>query len=278
MQTPPELTLLRDHFAMPRSASDSLQFPRTAAQPISVSIIMPVMDETVSLRETVDIVMHENRPEDIHEIICVVSKFTKAASLAVCKELEAAYPQIVWTREQVKPYLGGALQDAFEWSTGSHILVMASDLATEPRATKRLIAEAAQGWDIVATTRWKEGGGFDGYNPVKLIANWFFQKSIGMLYRTNLSDLTYGFRIWRRETLQGHQWKELRHPFLLECLLRPLLRGASSKEIPAKWEARKEGASHNAFWQNFLYFRIALKLRFQEQNRIGTGPVAELHQ
>jgi glycosyltransferase involved in cell wall biosynthesis len=256
---------------MPRSASE------TPATPMAVSIIMPVMDETVSLRETVDIVMRENRPEDIHEVICVVSKFTKPESLAVCQELEQAYPGVVWTRQQVKPYLGGALQDAFEWASGTHILLMASDLETEPRAAKNLIEEAREGWGIVATTRWTEGGGFDGYNPVKLVANWFFQKGVNLLYRTNLTDLTFGYRIWRTETLRGHQWEELRHPFLLECLLRPLLRGVTSKEISVKWEARKEGESHNPFWRNFLYFRIALKLRFQSRDRIATPPVAEMN-
>jgi glycosyltransferase involved in cell wall biosynthesis len=252
--------------------------PHSASKPISVSIIMPVMDETVSLRETVDIVMNENRPEDIHEIICVVSKFTKPGSLRVCEELAVAYPKLVWTRQQVKPYLGGALQDAFAWSTGSHILLMASDLETDPHAAKALIDEARTGCDIVATTRWKKDGGFAGYNPVKLMANWLFQKTIGLLYRTNLTDLTFGYRIWRTETLRGHQWQELRHPFLLECLLRPLLRGASSKEISVKWKARKEGESHNPFWRNFLYFRIALKLRWQAKNQLPAGPIAQVHQ
>jgi glycosyltransferase involved in cell wall biosynthesis len=261
---------------MPHSAFDPSQSQPTSAKPISVSIVMPVMDETVSLRETVAIVLNESLPEDIHEIICVVSAFTKPESIEVCKELEAAYPQLVWTRQQEKPHLGGALQDAFEWATGSHIMLMASDLETDPHAAQALIEEARQGWDIVATTRWKEGGGFHGYNSVKLMANWFFQKGVGLLYRTNLTDLTFGYRIWRTEALRGHRWEELRHPFLLECLLRPLLRGASSKEIAVKWEARKEGESHNAFWRNFLYFRIALKLRSQERLRTPVRPVAEV--
>ncbi|HEY3743559.1 MAG TPA: glycosyltransferase family 2 protein [Bryobacteraceae bacterium] len=260
---------------MPHSATPESQ----RLKPISVSIIMPVMDETTSLRETVDIVMNDIRREDIHEVICVVSKFTKPESLAMCKELEESYPGIVWTRQQTKPYLGGALQDAFAWSTGTHIMLMASDLETEPRAAKDMIAKArSEGWDIVATTRWTEGGGFAGYNPVKLVANWFFQKGIGFLYHTNLTDLTFGYRIWRTETLRGHQWEELRHPFLLECLLRPLLNGATSIEIPVKWEARKEGESHNPFWRNFVYFRIALKLRFQGRNRIAARPAAEANQ
>jgi glycosyltransferase involved in cell wall biosynthesis len=226
-----------------------------------VSIIMPVMDETTSLRETVEIVMHENGPA-IHEIICVTSKFSTPAALAVCHELAGEWPGIVVVRQQTRPYLGGALQDAYEWATGSHLLLMASDLETPPHDAQRLIAESRKGWDIVATTRWQGDGGFRGYNPVKYVANWMFQKLIGALYHTSLTDLTFGYRIYRAEVLRNHEWSEFRHPFLLECLLRPLRRGATATEIPVFWEPRREGESHNPFWRNFLYFRIALRLRF----------------
>jgi glycosyltransferase involved in cell wall biosynthesis len=244
-------------------------------QRLAVSVIMPVMDETVSLRETVQIVMDE-AGEDVHEMICVVSKYTSKESLAVCEELAAKWPGVVLVRQQEKPYLGGALQDAFSWATGSHILLMASDLETPPHDAKLMIAEARKGWDIVATTRWTGGGGFRGYNPVKYVCNWIFQKAIGALYRTRLTDLTYGYRIWRTELLRGHDWEELRHPFLLECLLRPLLRGATATEIPVFWEPRKEGESHNPFWRNFLYFRIAWKLRFGAQAKAPVAARGEL--
>ena len=67
------------------------------------------------------------------------------------------------------------------------------------------------------------------------------------------------------------------HPFLLECLLRPLLRGATSTELPVFWEPRKEGESHNPFWRNFLYFRIAFRLRLQRGRRLSTQPAVEIH-
>ncbi len=233
----------------------------TPVASIRVSVIMPVMDETTSLRETVRVVMEENA-SDIHEIICIVSKFSTPPALAVCEELAAAYPGICVVRQQAKPYLGGALQDAFAWSTGTHVLLMASDLETDPRTARPMIDKAREGWDIVATTRWRGSGGFEGYNPLKFVLNKIFQKVVGGMFETSLTDLTFGYRIWKTETLRGHDWKELRHPFLLECLLRPLQRGASSTEIPVFWKARVEGESHNPFWRNFLYFRIAFALRF----------------
>ncbi len=241
---------------------------RTGIEP-KVSVIMPVMDETLSLRETVEIVMNESGPA-IHEIICVTSKFSTPGALAVCKELADRWPGVVQVRQQARPYLGGALQDAYSWATGSHILLMASDLETPPHAAKDLIAESRKGWDIVATTRW-QGGGFRGYNPVKFVLNWIFQKIIGALYYTNLTDLTFGYRIYRTDVLRNHEWQELRHPFLLECLLRPLRRGATATELPVFWEPRREGESHNPFWRNFLYFRIALRLRLSAAGRTPRG-------
>lgn len=233
---------------------------------LRVSIIMPVMDETESLRETVRILLEEDASH-ISEILCVVSRFSTRESLAVCQELVARWPGLVRVRQQERPYLGGALQDAFAWAEAPYVLLMASDLETDPHTVKLLIAEAqagedGTGWDIVATTRWCKGGSFNGYNHLKYVFNWVFQKLIGTLFGTPLSDLTYGFRIYRTSVLRNLRWEELRHPFLLECLLRPLRLGATATEIPVRWEARREGVSHNPFWRNFLYLRIALKVRF----------------
>jgi glycosyltransferase involved in cell wall biosynthesis len=229
--------------------------------PLGVSIIMPVMDETVSLRKTVEIVVADN-PDDISELICVTSRFSTPEALAACRELTQRWPGLVKMRQQTRPYLGGALQDAFEWASAPYTLLMASDLETDPYTVKQMIAEARKGWDIVATTRWSGGGTFNGYNPVKYICNWVFQKIIGAMYGSSLSDFTYGYRIYRTELLQNQPWQELRHPFLLECVLRPLRLGATATEVPVHWVARQEGESHNPFWRNFLYLRTALRVRF----------------
>jgi hypothetical protein len=138
-----------------------------------------------------------------------------------------------------------------------------------------MLAEAKSGkWDIVTMSRWighRGNAGFEGYNPVKLLANRVFQKSFALLYGTELSDLTYGFRIFKLEWVKKIRWEELRHPFLLETMLKPLRLGARVKEMPTTWKARVEGESHNPFWRNFLYFRIAFKTRFRDRNELLTG-------
>lgn len=227
----------------------------------AVSILLPVVDETASLRETVQVLVDENRT-GIKEILCITCAKTTGRALAVCHELAAENPGIIRICEQKRPFLGGAMQDAFEWATGSHVLMMASDLETDPHLVRQMIAESRKGWDIVATTRWTDGGGFDGYNPVKYVLNWIFQKSIALLYGVPFSDLTYGFRLYRAPALRNVNWEETRHPFLLESILKPLRLGATATEIPARWQARREGQSHNTFWRNFAYLRTAVRVRF----------------
>lgn len=68
-----------------------------------------------------------------------------------------------------------------------------------------------------------------------------------MLYFSNLSDLTYAFRIFPTKLVQSIEWTELKHPFFLETALKPLRIGVKFIEIPAHWKARTEGIPQNPF-------------------------------
>jgi glycosyltransferase involved in cell wall biosynthesis len=234
---------------------------------MTVTAILPVTDETTSLRKTVEVLLAENRPE-ISEILIVGCQRTTPAAWAVAEKLGCEHPGLIQVRLQQRPFLGGAIRDAFEWASGSHVLMMASDLETDPATVKELIAKAKDGYDIVTATRWKSESGFRGYNPLKRFLNRIFQTIFRVFYGTTLSDLTYGFRIFKREWVKTIAWEELRHPFLLETILKPLRLGARVIEIPSTWRARTEGESHNPFWANFVYFRIAFKTRFRNKRRL----------
>ena len=81
------------------------------------------------------------------------------------------------------------------------------------------------------------------------------------LFLTKLSDMTYGFRIFPSNLVKEIKWQELKHPFLLETILKPLLMKVNIIEIPSKWEARLEGTSQNSFIENFRYIKTALYIR-----------------
>jgi hypothetical protein len=161
------------------------------------------------------------------------------------------------------------MREAFDVASGDHIMLMASDLETDPTLIPAFIETMKEDcWDIVAGSRWIKGGGFEGYSKVKLVLNYFFQKVFRILYNTKVTDLTFAYRLYRKSILEGILWEELKHPFLLECLLKPLRCGASATEIPCKWRARTEGTSANVFLETFAYLRIAFKTRLIPLSRI----------
>ena len=230
---------------------------------LKVSVILPVINETFSLQKTVEIII-QNSKEYISEIIIVVSKDkTTDDSLRLINHLETSkYPNLIKTHFQTLPFIGGAIQKGFEMSTGTHIIMMASDLETNPNDVKSLInLSKVNQSSIITANRWIKGGSFKKYNIIKFYLNFLFQLMLKCIFLTKLSDMTYGFRIFPSNLVKEIKWQELKHPFLLETILKPLLMKVNIIEIPSKWEARLEGTSQNSFIENFRYIKTALNIR-----------------
>lgn len=236
-----------------------------------LSIILPAMDETYSLMQTADTIVGTCKREDLAEIIIVVCDRSSEECIQTAGEIEKKYGETlpVIIHHQIKPFVGGAVQEGIEMAKGSHVVLMSSDLETDPALIQEFIRIEKNNPDkIVTATRWKKGGGFQGYNKVKLIANCIFQRLIAMLFFVNLSDITYAYRIFPKDLMQSIKWEERKHPFFLETALKPLRLGVKFIEIPVKWTARTEGVSQNSFWANFKYFKTAWHVRFTKKENI----------
>lgn len=234
---------------------------------MKVSIILPVINETFSLQQTVEILVKENLNE-IGEILIITADKTTKESLEIIAKLKNQYPDIITTHKQTLPFLGGALREAFDLVKYEYTVLMASDLETDPYTVKDLICEAQSGYDIVTCTRWHKSASFKGYNPLKLVLNKIFQMIFKLMYRTKLTDLTFAFRIYKTDILKKIKWTELKHPFLFECLIKPMRLGYSTKEIPSSWKTRQEGVSQNTFMTNFFYIYTGFKTLLTSKNKI----------
>jgi hypothetical protein len=243
--------------------------PLSEPAKFNVTIILPAMDETWSLRETLTQIESTCRSDVVQYLIVVSPKFTTTACREVAEALVSEVPGRVQLLEQRLPFLGGAIRDGFEVSRGSHVIMMSSDLETDPATVPRLIAEAKMHPKaIITATRWKSGAGFEGYDSLKLFLNKIFQAFFALLYRVRLTDLTYAFRIFPTELMRSIRWEELKHPFLFETLIKPLRLGVEVVEVPSTWRVRAEGVTHNSFFTNFVYFRTGLKTLFTSPRKI----------
>lgn len=252
----------------------------------SLSVIVPVMNETTSLEQTVEIVMRDVGAW-VAEILIVVCDRTTSEAMVVINKLAESLGDAIVVHHQRLPYLGGAMREAFELAKGSHTVMMASDLETDPNDLAKMVEESRKNPSaIITASRWRAGGGFSGYSPAKMIINLLksrsssdysptklilnsvFQSFFSILYQVHLSDMTFGYRCYPTAVIQSIEWEELRHPFLFECLVKPLRLGVPVIEIASGWKARIEGESQNTFLRNFVYFRTGLRTRFRRRKSI----------
>ena len=229
----------------------------------TISVLLPVMNEVASLNQTLDILISEN-PGRSFEFLIVLSERSEPTAVENAYRIRDASPSTVRVIVQERPLLGGALMDAIDAASGEYILMMASDLETDPHAVHEMLrASDSRPQAIIATTRWKgEGAGFEGYGLGKQLANSAFQQAVRAIFASDLTDLTYGFRLYPRASLTSYEWKTLNHGFLLESILRPLRDGWNATELPVTWRAREEGASNNSWRFYASYFKMALSIRF----------------
>lgn len=227
-----------------------------------VGVIITAIDETWSLRETVDTLLREN-PDTIHEIMIGIAPHTTRACRAVIAELESAHPAIVRHHEQMELCgAGGANRECIPLMRSPWILLIAADLETHPGTAAEMIERAGAGdVDIVATSRWLGGSRFGDYSLLKWICNWLFQWMFSRLYRVTLTDMTFGFRLYRARELCRYAWRETGHAFFFEALITPLRCGARVAEVRTHWRKRREGTTHMPATEYLRYFRIGLSTR-----------------
>jgi glycosyltransferase involved in cell wall biosynthesis len=236
----------------------------------TVSIILPATDETYSLTQTVDLCHSLLAEKYTLQFVIVTSPTltTKECRMAIAALPSDLTNSSIVAFDQEKKGMGGALQDAFSYAIGDYTVLMASDLETDPTVLPALLSKLEEGFDIAATTRWRGGVRFTGYNPIKLVLNFGFQLIFRALYFTSLSDLTYAYRAYKSEVIKNIRWEEFGFPFLFETIVKPLRLGYTVTEVEAPWRARSEGVSHATWKQVFAYTKLGIRVRFLPQDKI----------
>jgi glycosyltransferase involved in cell wall biosynthesis len=226
---------------------------------IRLSILITVYSEETALQETIQRLLLNDRGY-IHEIILMVSPLSSARCLEICRALIADNSRVRLLLQQ-QPGVGHAVREGMAAAAGNHVAIMSADLETEPEAVDRMVRKIEQtGCQAVFANRWMENGGFQNYHPLKLILNWLFQNIFKRLYATEIGDLTFGFKILRKDLIDAISWEGTRHEIFIETTLKPLLLNASINQVPTVWKGRMEGVSKNNFFINCRYVWLAVRL------------------
>lgn len=243
----------------------------------SVSVVIPAIDETESLRESVEIIIQTCDHKDVCEIFVVVCERTTPECLFVINNLCTSITDIpIRLHHQIEPGLGSALFEAMQRVKGSHVVNIAADMDTDPHVIKSMIAIAKEHPEaVILASRWVKDGGFIGYGHISKVFNFIFNKMLQVLFFSAVKDLTYGYRFAPVTKTLSVKWESKGFPIGMETNLRMVRLGYKIIEVPAVWRVREQGDSQNSFFKKFKYIKAVLKVRFSRLAAIKNPGYAE---
>jgi dolichol-phosphate mannosyltransferase len=140
---------------------------------------------------------------------------------------------------------------------------MDADLSHHPKYLKEFIKKQKEtNSDIVTGTRYKNGGGVYGWNPLrKLIsrgANFFSS----FLLRPVVSDMTGSYRLYKKEIFEDLMKVVTNsgYAFQTEVIVRAQYKGYKIIEVPISFVDRLMGKSKLGFNEIIIYFKTVVSL------------------
>lgn len=227
---------------------------------MKISVILPVHSETESLYYVTER-LSSLLKEKLHEIVFIVSPNSPEKTFAIVEELRRTYPFVGSQLQQENPGLGLAFRQGLALVSGTHVVMMDSDGEMDPGTVPIMVNRMIEtGCDMVVASRWISGGGVNGYDAIKYLLNRGFQVIFRLLYRTQIHDLTLGFKLIKADKANSLKWNSTFHEIATETTLRFLKMGYHVEEVPTVWTRRQSGVSKNPFWRNFKYVKKALEI------------------
>src|SRR3954449_5621075 len=156
-----------------------------------VSVVIPTLNEERNVAWVL-----ERLPAIADEVILVDGRSTDL-TIEVAR---AVRPDIRVVLER-EPGKGAALRAGFAAATGEYIVMIDADGSMDPAEIERFVDALQDGCDFVKGSRFAPGGGTTDMSTIRRLGNGALRGAVNVLYRTNFTDLCYGFIGFRRERL-----------------------------------------------------------------------------
>ena len=212
---------------------------------LDVAVVIPTYNERENLPVCIERVMALGRG---YRVI-VVDDQSPDGTGEVADALALAHPgRIDVLHRPVKEGLGPAYLAGFRAALGGSpglIATMDADLSHDPTDLERLAA-AAVGADLAIGSRYTAGGGTRGWPLYRRLLSRFGGRYAATILGVPIADLTSGFKMFRRATLEQLGLDSIRsdgYVFNIELTYRALRRGCRVVEVPIIFTDRIAGRS-----------------------------------
>ena len=206
----------------------------TAAQPLTVSLVIPVKNEARNIGWVL-----EQVADEVHEVILVDGNSTDATLITA----RSYRPDIKVVLQEGRGK-GSALRSGFLAATGDIIVMMDADGSMAPQEIRHYLHFLNNGYDFVKGSRFIAGGGSLDITAFRRLGNRFLLGVFNHLYGGDLTDLCYGFVAFHRRYLETMALSATGFEIEAEMVVRAMQAGLRIAEVPSLELPRRAGKSN----------------------------------
>jgi glycosyltransferase involved in cell wall biosynthesis len=237
------------------------QAPLAAQNPPRVSVVIPTLNEERNVGWVL-----ERLPDVVDEVILVDGRSTDD-TVAVARSVRPDVRVVLETT----PGKGAALRAGFAAAHGEYVVMIDADGSMDPAEIVRFVDALQSGCDFVKGSRFAPGGGTADMSTIRRLGNGALRGAVNLLYRTDFTDLCYGFIGFRRDRLAALRLASQGFEIETEMIARAVVASLRIAEVASFEAERRHGESHLSAWRDG---RRALRTLLHERFILPDSPLA----
>jgi glycosyltransferase involved in cell wall biosynthesis len=215
---------------------------------MKLSVIMPVYNESATLRQIVDRVLAV--PIEL-ELICV-DDGSSDGSREILEEIATAHaPQVKVFYQPRNLGKGAALRRGIHEATGDFVVIQDADLEYDPAEYPQLLEPLVAGRaDVVYGSRFLGAGPHRVLYFWHSVGNWLLTLLSNMLTNLNMTDMETCYKAFRREVIQTIPLEENRFGFEPEVTVKIAKRRLRVYEVGISYSGRTYEEGKKIGWRD----------------------------
>jgi len=232
----------------------------SAHVPATLGLVIPTLNEADNIEPLLTRVSAALDSSDVSYEILVVDDGSCDGTPEVVRKFAMSDPRVRLLERRGQRGLAGAVAHGWKYSRAELLAVMDADLQHPPELLPVLVSAIGVGHDIVIGSRYANGNGVSGWNPLRLaisrVLTWItlpFQRD-----HLQVTDPMSGFFVVRRRCIEGVDLQPEGFKILFEILVRGRVR--SALEVPFQFGTRQAGKSKADVKVAFHYLALLGRL------------------
>ncbi|MBI2559286.1 glycosyltransferase family 2 protein [Candidatus Woesearchaeota archaeon] len=229
---------------------------------MKLSVIIPVYNEENTITKVISKVKNI-RLKGISKEIIVIDDLSADRTRGILEKMKDKQVKILYHKKNIGK--GAAIRTGLQNAAGDIILIQDADLEYDPKEYEKLLNPILSGNAKVVYGSRLNSIRKNMKNMYKLhyIGNLFLTFMTNLLYGVKITDMETGYKVFRKEVIDGINLKAKRFDFEPEITAKILKRGYKIFEVPISFAGRKFDEGKKITWKDGVQAAYyLLKYRF----------------